>query len=181
MKLAYKPLFAILAVSLTGCVSVPTGPSRLALPGNGKSFEQFQGDDFYCRQYAQQSSGVSTANAQQHSAIQSATVGTLVGAAAGALIGGNSRSAGTGAGVGLLFGAASGANAGERSAYMTQKRYDDGYTQCMYAKGHKVSVPAGMARQYEPAVQRPTYPTAPSYQYLPPPPPGSAPPPTSTK
>ncbi len=142
-----KGLMVFLALIMVGCVSVPTGPSHLALPGEGKSFEQFQVDDFSCRQYGQQVAGTSTKEAQENSALKSAAIGTAVGAAAGALLGGNSKSAGAGAGIGLLFGATTGADAGERSAHMAQRRYDDGYTQCMYAKGHKVSLPGGMTHR----------------------------------
>jgi hypothetical protein len=45
-----------------------------------------------------------------------------------------------GAGVGLLGGALVGSSYGYGSAYGLQQRYDAGYTQCMYAKGHKVPV-----------------------------------------
>jgi len=37
---------------LAACSSTPSGPDILALPGNGKSLEQFNGDDVSCRQYA---------------------------------------------------------------------------------------------------------------------------------
>jgi len=64
-------------------------------------------------------------------------LGTVVGAAAGAALGGRSGAA-AGAGGGLLIGSAAGAGAGETSAYGLQRRYDYAYIQCMYAKGHKV-------------------------------------------
>ncbi len=44
------PVAALAA--LAGCVSVPTGPSVMVLPGTGKTFEQFQVDDGACRQWA---------------------------------------------------------------------------------------------------------------------------------
>jgi len=88
-------------------------------------------------------------------------VGTVVGAAAGALIDGSSG-AGVGAGVGLLTGALVGSSTGSASAYTLQQRYDIGYTQCMYAKGHKVPVSGRFASVNErPAPRR----------YTPPPPP----------
>ena len=37
---------------LAGCVTVPTGPAVMVLPGSGKSFEQFRADDLDCRQFA---------------------------------------------------------------------------------------------------------------------------------
>ena len=149
MKRKLKPVLALVALSLlaAGCTTIPTGPSRMALPGTGKDFDQFRVDDASCRQYAAQASGASPTETQQNSAVKSAAVGTAVGAVAGAAIGGNSRGAATGAGVGLLFGALAGASAGDQSGYAVQRRYDNGYVQCMYAKGHRVPVPAGMARR----------------------------------
>jgi hypothetical protein len=126
---------------LAGCVTVPSGPSLMALPGTGRSFDQFRFDDNDCRQYADSQVGGNTPNqAGADSGVKSAAVGTLVGAAAGAAIGGNSAAAGVGAGVGLLAGALSGSGAANASSYSLQQRYDIGYTQCMYAKGHKVPV-----------------------------------------
>jgi hypothetical protein len=43
---------------LSGCVPPPTGPTVMALPGHGKSFEAFQQDDVACRQYAAQQIGI---------------------------------------------------------------------------------------------------------------------------
>ena len=47
---------AMVAV-LAGCVTAPTGPRVMALPGSAKSFDQFQADDVSCRQFAQYSLG----------------------------------------------------------------------------------------------------------------------------
>ena len=49
------PLAAV--VALAGCVTAPTGPQVMALPGTSKSFDQFQADDISCRQFAQYSLG----------------------------------------------------------------------------------------------------------------------------
>ena len=47
-----RRLFALLALcSLSACVSIPTGPSVLVLPGSGKSLDEFRSDDLRCRQY----------------------------------------------------------------------------------------------------------------------------------
>jgi len=132
-------VFALLA--LAGCVTVPTGPSVMVLPGTGKSFDQFRLDEYDCKQYAHSHVGGSTTQqAAEDSAVRSAVIGTAVGALAGAAIGGNSRGAGVGAGVGLLAGSAAGAGAGQGSAYELQRRYDYAYQQCMYAKGHRIPV-----------------------------------------
>ncbi len=44
----------LMAIGLSGCVTAPTGPSVLVLPGPGKTIEQFQADDIFCRQWAAQ-------------------------------------------------------------------------------------------------------------------------------
>lgn len=155
--------------SLAACTSMPTGPSVMALPGTGQSFEAFRADDAYCRQYADyQIGGKNAEQAQKESAVNSAVVGTVVGAAAGALIGGN-RGAATGAGAGLLLGAAGGSEASQVSGAAAQRRYDNAYIQCMYSKGHRVPVPGNMSYT-RPAVRA-------ADANVPPPPPGSPPPP----
>lgn len=139
----------------------------MALPGSTKSFDQFRLDDGACRQYAyEQVAGVTPARAAESSGVRSAAVGTVLGAAAGAAIDGSSGAA-TGAGVGLLVGGLAGTSAANQSAYDAQRRYDIGYVQCMYAKGHRVPV----SGRYTPEA------AAPASSYYPPPPPGSAPPP----
>jgi hypothetical protein len=129
---------------LSACVTVPTGPSVMVLPGNGKNFDQFQADGFACNQYAQQFTGGS-AQAAANNAAGNAAAGTLLGAAAGAAIGAVGGNAGAGAaigaGTGLLFGGAAGANSANYSNYQMQRQYDQAYMQCMYAKGNQV--PAG--------------------------------------
>ena len=196
MKRKFLPLLA-LALLAAGCTTIPTGPSRMALPGTGKDFDSFRTDDASCRQFALQTSGATPTETQENSAVKSAVTGTAIGALAGAAIGGSSHGAAAGAGIGLLMGALSGAAAGDQSGYAAQRRYDNGYVQCMYAKGHRVPVSAGMAQSRQaqtpaqPAPQQPqSYygappapantlpPPQPAY-YGAPPPPGSAPPPPS--
>ena len=80
--LKISPLVAV--VLLGGCVALPTGPSVMALPGTGKNFDQFRYDDNLCRQYAYDQVGGLTANqAATDSAVNSAVVGTWLGAALG--------------------------------------------------------------------------------------------------
>ena len=151
---------------LGACVSMPTGPGVMALPGTGKSFDQFRFDDADCRQFASAQVGGSTPDgAAETSGVKSAVVGTAVGAVAGAIVGGQ-RGAATGAGLGLIVGGASGAGAADVSQRTLQQRYDIGYTQCMYAKGHKV-----------PTAGRFEYSRPPVTTYTPPPPPAGTPPP----
>jgi len=149
---------------LSACAAVPTGPSVMVLPGVGKPFDQFQVDDTLCRQYAQTQTGVPPGEAGRQSTINTAALGTLLGAGAGAALGAAAGDAGVGAaigaGSGLLVGTASGAEAGAGTARSLQSRYDASYMQCMYAKGN----------------QLPSTRTAPQSSYVPPPP-GTPPPP----
>lgn len=178
MKSTTTSLAAMAALLLlAGCASAPTGPSVMALPGNGKSFEQFRYDDAGCRQYAQnQTGGVDANQAAANAGVGSAVVGTVVGALAGAAIGGQ-QGAGYGAGTGLVVGSMAGTGAAQMTAYATQRNYDNAYVQCMYAKGQQVPVPASMARRRVQAPAAPTAPAAPPPGAYYPPPPGYGPPP----
>ncbi len=162
---------------LGACTVMPTGPSVMVLPGTGQPFDRFRGDDVECRQYANYQIGGKTAgDAAKESAVSSAAVGTAVGALAGAAIGGNSKGAAIGAGAGLLLGSATGTDASRASTLGTQRQYDNAYIQCMYAKGHRVPVPANMS--YSPPV-RSSVQNQPQDPAIPPPPPGAPPPPPS--
>lgn len=135
--------FIIVLAALSGCATMPTGPSVMVLPGDNKSFDQFRIEDTVCRQYAyEQVGGVQGKQAAESSAITSAAVGTAVGAVAGAIIGSASGDTGAGAaigaGSGLLFGSAAGSDYSMQSYYATQRRYDNAYMQCMYAKGNQI-------------------------------------------
>ena len=162
-------ILALGAVGLGACTVMPTGPSVMVLPGTGRSMDNFRYDDNECRQYAYAQIGGKTAQqAANESAIASAAVGTVIGAVAGAAIGG-SQGAAVGAGTGLVAGSAVGLSTGQASGYGSQRQYDNAYIQCMYAKGHRVPVPAGMS--YSNPVRQGTDPA------IPPPPPGAPPPP----
>lgn len=152
---------------LAGCVSVPTGPSVMALPGTGKTFDQFRSDDAECRQYAfYQIGGTDADEAAVDAGVRSAAVGTVVGAVAGAAIGGR-RGSGAGAGTGLIVGSMAGTGAAQSSAHMTQRNYDHAYLQCMYARGEQVPV-AGVQMRPNRAPADASYPPPPGY--APPPP-----------
>jgi hypothetical protein len=175
--LGFSPLLALLL--LGACVTTPTGPSVLALPGTGKSFDQFRVDDGMCRQYAYQQVGGTTPNvAASDSGIRSAAVGTLLGAAAGAAINGG-RGAGVGAGAGLALGGLTGAGTAQTSGYTSQQRYDMAYVQCMYAQGDRVPVSGRMMselnqQRYSPPPPPPGNPSPPPGAMAPPPPPPGA-------
>ena len=38
MKRKMIPVLTLLALGVTGCTTIPTGPSRMALPGSGKEY-----------------------------------------------------------------------------------------------------------------------------------------------
>jgi len=167
---------------LGACVSVPQGPSVMALPGSGKDFGQFRFDDQECRQFANlQANGSNPGQAANESMVASAAVGTAVGAIAGVAIGGSSG-AGVGAGVGLVTGTMVGSGSGYASGYAAQQRYDNAYVQCMYAKNNKVPVQgrfetrqggqsvAAVPPRQAPSVVTPSLP--PAGTPYPPPPPG---------
>jgi len=177
--LKVRILFILLiACLLTACVHIPTGPSVMTLPGSGKSFDQFRSDEYGCRQYAyEQVGGATPRQASRTSGVESAAIGAGLGAAAGVALGGG-HGAAIGAGMGLLMGGLIGSSTATTSGYANQRRYDISYTQCMYAKGHRVPVdgrimnnPSGNSR----TDRRTSTPTA---NFVPPqPPPGNPPPP----
>ena len=164
-------LFSIVAL-LSGCTTVPTGPSVAVMPAPGKPFEVFQADDAACRQWAQQQiGGASPGQTANQNLAAGAAVGTAVGAGLGAAIGAATGNVAAGAAIGgatgLVGGASIGSNQGAYSGYQLQRRYDIAYQQCMYAKGNVIP---GTGRQYRapPPPPPPTYQQAPA----PPPPPG---------
>lgn len=173
-------LSLILSIMLAACVSLPTGPSIMVLPGSSKSFEQFRYDDYECRRYAyEQVGGVTAGEASTTSGMESAVVGTGLGAAAGAALGGGEGAA-IGAGTGLLAGGLTGAGASRSSAYANQYRYDISYIQCMYAKGHRVPVSGKFTTDLPEARSKPAKVSPPPAGFTPPPPPpGNPPPPPS--
>lgn len=172
---AAKHLFApsLIIGVLSACVHLPSGPSVMTLPGTGKSFEQFRSDDYECRRYAyEQVGGLTPRQASQTSGIESAAIGAGLGAAAGAAIAGGGGAA-IGAGTGLLAGGLMGSGTASSSAYVNQQRYDIGYIQCMYAKGHRVPVSGRITNDPPPAnINR-----NPPANFNPPPPPAGNPPP----
>jgi len=172
--------FLLAALALTGCATFPTGPSQMAMPGSRKTFDQFQFDDASCRQFAVQATGGTPNDAATNAAVGSAVVGTLLGAAIGGAVGGGEGAA-VGAGMGLFTGSAVGAGNAQVAGFSTQQRYDSSYYQCMYAQGHRVPMPASVARSMRQASNStpPPY-SAPRNAAIPPrnaPPPDAAIPP----
>jgi hypothetical protein len=127
------------------------------MPGRGKSYEAFQRDDQYCQSSAQRAiSYQSPGEAANQTAVGTAAVGTVLGAAAGAALGSVSGHAGAGAalgaGTGLVAGSAIGVGNGDVAAGSLQARYDTVYAQCMTAKGNRIGGPpvAGPIYGYPP-------------------------------
>jgi outer membrane lipoprotein SlyB len=145
----------------SGCATIPPGPSVLVMPGQGKSFETFQAEDSTCRDWAKVQAGWQANETVNQNLAGGAAAGGLLGAAAGALIGAASGNVGPGAaigaGAGLLAGSAMAHNRAYGAGWEVQRRYDNAYQQCMYAKGNQI-----------PAVA-PEFPER--SRYVPPPPP----------
>ncbi len=164
-----KLLFPVLLAAITGCATIPAGPTVVVMPAPGKPFEVFVADDAVCRQFAETQTGIHPQQAATQSTVTGAVAGTAVGAAAGAAIGAAAGAPGVGAaagaGSGLLLGTAVGANAGYGAGFTLQQRYNIAYTQCMYAKGNQVPGVAPMAAT----------PPPPPPSSLPPPPPNYRP------
>lgn len=152
----------------SGCMTTgPIGPRVSVMPAPGKPFDVFVAEENQCRQYAEQSIGISPDRAASRNFAGSAVAGTAIGAAAGALMGGH-EGAGVGAGMGLIAGSAAGSNQSAYASRDAQWRYDNAYKQCMYAKGNLVP-------GYQLQQQIPPPPPSTEYRqaipYPPPPPP----------
>ncbi len=160
---------SLIVLALAACATVPAGPSLTALRGSQKSTEQFVADDASCRTVVYERMAVATGAANQNVAA-SAAAGTAIGATAGAVIDGSS-----GAAAGAVVGMALGAIAASSVAATTQQQYDTAYFACMYARGHKVPVPAHEVERYrawfESLAQAPAAPAAPAAGSAPPAPP----------
>jgi hypothetical protein len=142
----FKSLFA--AILLSGCVTPPMGPTALVMPGQGKPFEDFAGDQSTCKQFAsgEVSGGATLANLTQFGTV---ALTTAMGAGLGGAVG-NTRGMEIGGGAGAIAGigaSSRGAAAGQGSL---QSRYDLAYIQCMYARGNQIATSA----QAEPATPR---------------------------
>jgi len=109
---------------LTGCVTLPVGPSVAVLPAPEKPQEVFVADEAACREDAARQTGLIQPHIMEQHELRSAVLGPLLGGAAGAALGaafgaaaGNAGlGAATGAGAGLVLGTAGGAVAGSGGA-----------------------------------------------------------------
>jgi outer membrane lipoprotein SlyB len=124
---------------LAACASTPMGPTVRALPPQGKSWDQFQSEQFNCKQYADsQVSG--QADRANSTGILEGVGGTVLGAGLGAALGGG-HGAAVGAGLGAVGGTAVGASTSGHEQRSIQVQYNDAYVQCMVAKGNQIDRP----------------------------------------
>jgi hypothetical protein len=173
---------------LGGCAIAPTAPTVMVLPGTQKNPAQFQADHLACQQEAQARLAPAT-EAANNQAASNVVIGTVLGAAVGALLGQGSYNPGAvaawGAGTGLLIGSSAAGGNSQGSTYSLQQGYNHAFMQCMYQRGHQVPGQVAYPRQgasIAPPVNNPA-PTYPSSGYPPPhypapnyPPPNAAPP-----
>lgn len=171
MRVPAQTLSPLLLAALAACTAAPpTGPSVAVMPGQAKTFEQFQEDDAICRQFAQQRSGAAPAQAQQNATLAGAAIGTVAGAAMGAAIGSASHNPATGAaigaGAGLALGTAAGSSQGSTAATQAQRAYDIAYQQCMAAKGNAVAQAAPLTQPVAPAPYAYPYAAPPGWVWI---------------
>ena len=84
--MAMRNSLKVLAVTslLAGCASAPLAPRVAVMPAPGKSFEQFVAEERLCRQWAEQSVGIGQDDPGLRTSVDSAVIGTAIGAVAGA-------------------------------------------------------------------------------------------------
>jgi hypothetical protein len=156
MKLKGTFLLLLALVAFSGCATIPTGPSVMVWPGPGKPFEVFESDDMVCRQWARQRVGAQPSETANKTLASGAAVGTALGAGLGAAIGAATGQFGAGLGIdaasGAIWGTAAASGPAYGAGWEVQRRYDNAYMQCMYAKGNQVP---GAVRTYRRAVAPP--------------------------
>jgi hypothetical protein len=156
-----KGIFGLLlaVVALSACATIPAGPSVRVLPGPGKSLEAFQSDDAACRQWASQQVGTEASENANRTLATGAAAGAVLGGLMGAAIGGGHGHAGAGFGIGAasgaLVGTAAASGPASEAQYEAQRRYDNAYMQCIYAKGNQVPGYAGPPTQAVPPLPPP--------------------------
>jgi len=142
MELKRGLVLCLAAAVLSGCATMPAGPSVMVLPTPGKSFEKFQSDDAACRQWAMQQIQVPPGETVNKNLASGAAIGTAMGAGLGATIGVASGKPATGAAIGATSGLIAGTAVASGKAHTAgreaQRRYDNVYQQCMYAKGNQI-------------------------------------------
>ena len=164
MNLKRKRLLSVatLVLLLGACTTIPDGPSVMVLPGSGKTFPMFQADDAECQQFALNRIGKSPDRLAVESGVKTAALTAAMGALAGAAIDGSGGAA-VGAGIGAAIGGLTGASSSSGTGDMAQRRFDNAYMQCMFAKGNRIPVRGGFTetgaqQSVQPTLQQPAYP-----------------------
>ncbi len=142
MRLRYFTPAAAALILLTGCQPAPpSGPTITVMPGPHKTLDQFQSDDYTCRNFAQNQS-YQAPQTGLNSAAGTTAATTVGGAAAGALLGAAGGNAGMGAaigaGAGLLGGGIYSAHRNNQEGESLQQSYNTAYAQCMKIRGNSV-------------------------------------------
>ncbi len=161
----YVPLFLILLIS--ACASTPMGPTVRVLPPQGKSFDQFQMEQYSCKQYADDQVRGQAERANTTGVLEGLG-GTVLGAGLGAAIGGG-QGAAIGAASGAVAGTAVGAHTSSSDQKGIQQQYNDAFVQCMVAKGNQIDRPAVYAPAPTVIYTQPAPPTVVYTQPAPPP------------
>jgi hypothetical protein len=133
-----RPLAGALGAAsllLAGCAPMPVGPTVAVMPGANKPFEVFMQDDQLCRGWAGHSIGQPGNDVAAQQLVGSTVTGAVIGALAGAALGGHGN-VGAGAAVGTLAGGSIGASQSAGTSWRSQRSYDIAYQQCMYSKGN---------------------------------------------
>ena len=159
-----RPLAGALAAAsllLAGCAPMPVAPTVAVMPGANKPFEVFMQDDQLCRGWAAHSIGQPGNDAAAQQLVGSTVTGAVIGALAGAAVGGH-RSVGAGAAVGTLVGGSVGASQSAATGWRSQRSYDIAYQQCMYSKGNVLPGSRYGGYQSYPAPPSPPRPAAPA-------------------
>lgn len=127
----------MVAMLLSSCAEMPTGPTVAVMPTQNKPFDVFMQEDQLCRGWAAHSIGQPGNDAAAQRMLSSTVTGAAIGAIAGAIAGGH-RNVETGAAMGTVIGSATGVSQSSETAWSAQRRYDIAYQQCMYSKGNYV-------------------------------------------
>ena len=141
MRMTHAILATAVAVVITGCAQTPSNPTVGIVPSQGKSFEAFQADQGYCKQYAE-AQVAGQAQQANRTTMMGAGGGALGGAAIGAAGGAIGGNAGAGAAIGalsgLVLGTAGGALSSNQQQNAAQQQFNAAYAQCMYSRGNDV-------------------------------------------
>jgi len=121
-------------VVLSGCVTVPVGPTVAVAPGANKTPDTFAADQAECQQYAS-AQIAPQAYAATNQSIGTAIFTTALGAAIGGAVGGG-HAAGIGAASGAALGALGGASGSGYAQLSLQQQFNVIYAQCMAAHGN---------------------------------------------